>query len=55
MIPAVDLFQFVDGHAGVNLCGRKGFMAEHFLDVTDGRTVPEHVRCTGVPIMESSP
>jgi hypothetical protein len=48
MIPGVDLFEVVDRYPGVDLGGLQRRMAQHLLDMTDGRSVFQHMGRTGV-------
>ena len=45
----MDLLKVVNGDTGVNLCGVKGLMTKHLLQVPHRRAVPEHVRRARVP------
>ncbi len=48
MIFSVDFLEVIDRYFGVDHGRFKGFMAKKFLDMTDGCTVFQHMRCTGV-------
>ena len=49
MILGVDLLEIIDCHPGIDLGGLQRLMAKQLLNMTDGRTVLEHVGCTAVP------
>ncbi len=48
MILSVDFLEIVDSYLGVDLGRFEGFMAEKFLDMTDGCTIFQHVGGTTV-------